>query len=136
MLSTSNPPSLRLQNKPKDGKESAERERLTSFENRTARSAVRHVVLAVHGIGQRMGGRTIADDAQDVRERVNHMLDEHMADEVGLGYVQVLPVQWRKNLDLEVRSFVFPCPCFLCLPVFATAYLRRRKGVDIKVPQR
>jgi adenylate kinase len=73
-----------------------------SFDNRTARSAVRHVILAVHGIGQRMGGRTIIEDAQDVRDRVNMMLDTHMASEVGLGFVQVLPVQWRKNLDLEV----------------------------------
>ena len=77
-----------------------------SFQNRTARSAVRHVVLAVHGIGQRMGGRTVADDAQDVRVRVNSMLDEFMPGEVGQGFVQVLPVQWRKNLDLEVRKYL------------------------------
>ena len=75
-----------------------------SFESRTARAAVRHVVLAVHGIGQRMGGRTIAEDARDVRARVNAVLDAHMRREVGLGFVQVLPVQWRKNLDLEARS--------------------------------
>jgi hypothetical protein len=83
-----------------------------SFENRCARSAVRHVVLAVHGIGQRMGGRSIIDDAQDVRVRVNALMDLHMPDDVGLGYVQVLPVQWRKNLDLDVRpSFGDSEPC-------------------------
>lgn len=80
------------------------REAQLLFENRRSRAAVRHVVLAVHGIGQRMGGRTIAEDARDVRERANRMLDEHMPAETGLGFVQVLPVQWRKNLDLEVRT--------------------------------
>jgi hypothetical protein len=80
------------------------REALTSFENRSVRSAVRHVVLAVHGIGQRMGGRTVADDARDVRVGVNRMLDDFMPGEVGRGFVQVLPVQWRKNLDLEARA--------------------------------
>lgn len=84
-------------------KEQTEQQDLSSFEARTVGMAVRHVVLAVHGIGQRMGGRTIADDAQAVRRRVNAMLDDYMPDEIGKGYIQVLPIQWRKNLDLEVR---------------------------------
>ena len=88
--------SVRLQDTP------AAREAPPTFEDRTVRSAVRHVVLAVHGIGQRMGGRTIAEDARDVRDGVNGLLDSHMANEVGRGFIQVLPVQWRKNLDLEV----------------------------------
>jgi hypothetical protein len=71
--------------------------------------AVRHVVLAVHGIGQRMGGRTIAEDAQAVRSRSNAMLDDHLHDEIGSGYIQVLPIQWRKNLDLEVLHHSPPC---------------------------
>lgn len=41
-----------------------EQAQLSSFESRTVGMAIRHVVLAVHGIGQRMGGRTIAEDAQ------------------------------------------------------------------------
>ena len=45
--------------------------------------AVRHVVMAVHGIGQRMGGRTIVEDAQAVRARINAMHDDHMQDEIG-----------------------------------------------------
>jgi hypothetical protein len=89
---------------------------LSSFESRTVGMAVRHVVLAVHGIGQRMGGRTIAEDAQAVRARVNMMLDDKMPDEIGKGYIQVLPIQWRKNLDLEaccppVPALRTPCMC-------------------------
>eukprot|EP00892_Ulva_mutabilis_P006366 jgi/Ulvmu1/4100/UM019_0079.1 len=86
---------------PNAKKEQTEQADLSSFEARTVGMAVRHVVLAVHGIGQRMGGRTIADDAQAVRRRVNAMLDDYMPDEIGRGYIQVLPIQWRKNLDLE-----------------------------------
>lgn len=88
---------------PSAKREQSEQQDLSSFEARTVGMAVRHVVLAVHGIGQRMGGRTIADDAQAVRRRVNSMLDDYMPDEIGKGYIQVLPIQWRKNLDLEVR---------------------------------
>jgi hypothetical protein len=36
-------------------------------------------------------------------------MDATMPDDVGLGYVQVLPVQWRKNLDLDVRAYPLPC---------------------------
>lgn len=89
---------------PSAKKEHTEQTELSSFEARTVGMAVRHLVLAVHGIGQRMGGRTIADDAQAVRRRVNAMLDDYMPDEIGKGYIQVLPIQWRKNLDLEVCS--------------------------------
>jgi hypothetical protein len=82
---------------------------LYSFESRTVGMAVRHVVMAVHGIGQRMGGRTIAEDAQAVRSRSNAMLDDHLHAEIGRGYIQVLPIQWRKNLDLEVRCHLAAC---------------------------
>lgn len=66
--------------------------------------AVRHVVLCVHGIGQRMSSASIESDAREVRNRVNAQLETGPEREsLGAGYVQVLPVQWRKNLDLEVR---------------------------------
>lgn len=74
-------------------------------EERYAGMAVRHLVLCVHGIGQRMGGMSIVDDAQEARRRVNLMLDSHLpASEIGKGYIEVLPVQWRKHLDLDVRA--------------------------------
>ena len=79
--------------------------------------AVRHVVMAVHGIGQRMGGRTIVEDAQAVRARINAMHDDHMQDEIGRGYIQVLPIQWRKNLDLEVRCH--GTSSSTCMPVLS-----------------
>lgn len=72
-------------------------------EDRFANMAVRHVVMCVHGIGQLLAGAAIDEDAKEVRLRVNAMLDSHLpASEIGKGYIQVLPVQWRKNLDLEV----------------------------------
>ena len=91
---------------PQGKKTDPEEADLSSFEARTVGMAVRHVVMAVHGIGQRMGGRTIVEDAQAVRSRINAMHDDHMHDEIGRGYIQVLPIQWRKNLDLEVGCHV------------------------------
>ena len=94
---------MRCMQTPQGKKTDPEEADLATFESRTVGMAVRHVVMAVHGIGQRMGGRTIVEDAQAVRSRINAMLDDHMHDEIGRGYIQVLPIQWRKNLDLEVR---------------------------------
>lgn len=94
---------------PQGKKSDQEEADLSSFESRTVGMAVRHVVMAVHGIGQRMGGRTIVEDAQAVRSRMNAILDDHMHDEIGCGYIQVLPIQWRKNLDLEVCYHEKPC---------------------------
>lgn len=114
---------------PSGKKEQSEQQDLSSFEARTVGMAVRHVVLAVHGIGQRMGGRTIADDAQAVRRGVNAMLDDYMPEEIGKGYIQVLPIQWRKNLDLEASS---PLP-LVPFPRFQ-AFFRVGHSMDVASP--
>eukprot|EP01025_Chloroclados_australasicus_P010893 TRINITY_DN1460_c0_g5_i1.p1 TRINITY_DN1460_c0_g5~~TRINITY_DN1460_c0_g5_i1.p1 ORF type:complete len:674 (+),score=66.25 TRINITY_DN1460_c0_g5_i1:270-2024(+) len=64
---------------------------------------VKQLLFVVHGIGQNMQGADIIKDAQNVKNTI----DQQLQDEVDLderkfsGRMEVLPVQWRKNLNLQ-----------------------------------
>ncbi|KAK9852138.1 hypothetical protein WJX84_007417 [Apatococcus fuscideae] len=63
------------------------------------------LLLVVHGIGQNLSGSNIAQDAQNVRMGLYQQSHEHVSPEVSAtGRIEVLPVQWRKQLNLEVDT--------------------------------
>lgn len=64
------------------------------------------LMLAVHGIGQNLQGANIAGDAISMKRAIKkaeeNMTHEEDESSVNLGRIEVLPVQWRKTLNLEV----------------------------------
>mmetsp|Transcript_27944 Transcript_27944/g.79021 ORF Transcript_27944/g.79021 Transcript_27944/m.79021 type:complete len:780 (-) Transcript_27944:219-2558(-) len=60
------------------------------------------LLLATHGIGQLMPGSNIADDVSRLRETIAKAAEQapHERHE----HVEVLPIQWRKNLQLDVDA--------------------------------
>eukprot|EP01137_Pigoraptor_chileana_P034859 Opistho-2@28032 len=62
---------------------------------------VRHVVLVVHGIGQKLDAYcNIVDDVNALRQAANAVAPVHFAEEWGKSRVEFLPVQWRRGLTL------------------------------------
>lgn len=80
-------------------------------DNAAAAAPPTHLLLAVHGIGQMLSAANIAADAACLRaglRAVERDADAAAAAAAGAaaggqrGRVEVLPVQWRKTLNLEV----------------------------------
>eukprot|EP00873_Tetraselmis_striata_P042671 jgi/Tetstr1/462935/TSEL_007883.t1 len=67
-----------------------------------AHEEVTSLVLATHGIGQNIEGSNIAHDTDIMRELVGSMYRQQGGEQGGR--VEVLPVQWRKNLALDVDT--------------------------------
>ncbi|CAL8470099.1 g9641 [Coccomyxa elongata] len=72
-------------------------------DNFAARVPVNRLVFVVHGIGQNLSGSNIGEDASNVRNNLRALavaeLDEK---EREAGRTEVLPVQWRKHLNLDI----------------------------------
>jgi hypothetical protein len=68
----------------------------------------KHLILAIHGIGQNISGANIVQDAKAMKMAIRKA--EVAAgkadgeDEGSLERIEVLPVQWRKTLNLEIDS--------------------------------
>lgn len=63
------------------------------------------LLLVVHGIGQNLTGSNIAADADAVRANLYELAGDQLPDEAKDGMrTEVLPVQWRKHLALDVDS--------------------------------
>eukprot|EP00884_Botryococcus_braunii_P003989 jgi/Botrbrau1/13591/Bobra.0307s0010.1 len=63
---------------------------------------ISHLVFAIHGIGQNLSGSNIADDAMAVRNNLRLVAADNLGEEAAHGSrVEVLPIQWRKNLNLD-----------------------------------
>ncbi|KAK9808811.1 hypothetical protein WJX72_004107 [[Myrmecia] bisecta] len=74
-------------------------------DNAGAQVPVTRLVLAVHGIGQNLIASNIAEDAGSMRNNIRQMTMEQLTEaERRSGRVEVLPVQWRKHLNLEVDA--------------------------------
>lgn len=68
---------------------------------------VTHLLLAVHGIGQTLSRANIAQDALAIRAAIYQVArDQEASGGLGqgghVGRIEVLPVQWRKTVNLEV----------------------------------
>lgn len=76
-------------------------------DNTAAAAPVDRLILAVHGIGQKLSGASIVDDATALRSLVLNAASDPelhaMAGGSG-GRIELLPVQWRKGLTLGVDS--------------------------------
>lgn len=63
------------------------------------------LVLAIHGIGQNISGANIVQDARELKSTIlkadNSMKGEENSPQQR---IEVLPVQWRKTLNLEIDS--------------------------------
>ncbi|KAL3144354.1 hypothetical protein ABBQ32_004110 [Trebouxia sp. C0010 RCD-2024] len=74
-------------------------------ENYCGRVPVNRLVLACHGIGQKLAVSNIAHDAACMRLIMRQLSQDIMSKEqTEEGRVEVLPVQWRKHLNLEVDA--------------------------------
>lgn len=74
-------------------------------DNYCARVPVNRLVLACHGIGQKLAVSNIAHDAACMRLIMRQLSQDTMSKEQHEdGRVEVLPVQWRKHLTLEVDA--------------------------------
>ncbi|KAL0042774.1 hypothetical protein WJX79_010528 [Trebouxia sp. C0005] len=74
-------------------------------DNFCARVPVNRLVLACHGIGQKLAVSNIAHDAACMRLIMRQLSQDTMSKEQHEdGRVEVLPVQWRKHLTLEVDA--------------------------------
>ncbi|CAG9461893.1 unnamed protein product [Pedinophyceae sp. YPF-701] len=63
---------------------------------------VKHLVLVVHGVGQRMASASIHRDAQTMRRGIYGAIRGTVGEATvrAQGRIEVLPVQWRKGLEL------------------------------------
>lgn len=67
--------------------------------------APQSLILAIHGIGQNLSGANIAQDALEMKKALRKVLAKADKDEDGVQQrIEVLPVQWRKTLNLEIDS--------------------------------
>lgn len=65
---------------------------------------LRHAVLLVNGVSdQQADVEDLSECAQLLQARVNALVDT-IPEEAGRGHIQVLPVEWRRNATLEVRT--------------------------------
>eukprot|EP00889_Picochlorum_renovo_P003739 jgi/Picre1/30769/NNA_006129.t1 len=63
------------------------------------------LILAIHGIGQNLSGANIAQDALEMKKALRKVVAKTDKDEDGVQQrIEVLPVQWRKTLNLEIDS--------------------------------
>ncbi|CAL5218604.1 g301 [Coccomyxa viridis] len=68
-----------------------------------ARVPVDKLVFVVHGIGQNLSGSNIGEDASNVRHNLRVLAATELPEkDREAGRTEVLPVQWRKHLRLDV----------------------------------
>lgn len=72
-------------------------------DNFCAQTPISRLVLVVHGVGQTLSAANIIEDTHAMRNIVRKMTMDQTSDgEQFLGRTELLPVQWRKHLSLNV----------------------------------
>ncbi|KAK3234807.1 hypothetical protein CYMTET_54951 [Cymbomonas tetramitiformis] len=75
-------------------------------EQRARHTEVTHLVLVVHGIGQRLDFVSLTTDLSALRRNLHSVNPDHFPRGHRHHRVEVLPVQWRKHLSLEADNMV------------------------------
>jgi hypothetical protein len=100
-----------------------------------AQGPVTHLLLVVHGVGQKMESASIVRETKKLRRAVQ-LGSLRISREARGGRVEVLPIQWRKHLTLKTDEHleglranctplpVYPCSSALvCIPASASVFL-------------
>lgn len=84
----------------------SEQEKAQRLDDEQAANRVNHLVMVVHGIGQRMERADINIDVDDLDLLVKKFGRVLFKDDYLNGGIQFLPVQWRTTLDLKCEAHV------------------------------